>query len=154
MPDRPDIPEAAIELLAEHNAIHELWGWWDDIPTREAKEGRQRKRYAQLSEDVKESWRDGAREQLALVADSLRRQGAEEERERLREALRAELGHDVDRRITQAAADRYLAALDTPVFSEPEEGTFRGSHAPACELAEDDQEAAELAPSEPREEKT
>lgn len=77
----PQPSEAAVEALAERNAIKELWGWWEDTPSREAKEGRQRQRYAQLSDGVKESWRRGAREQLAIVYPALRAQVLEEVRE-------------------------------------------------------------------------
>lgn len=72
------VGDEAVELLAEWNAIHELWCWWEDTPTREAKEGRQRQRYAQLTEDTKDTWREGARQQIELVAPILHQQWEEE----------------------------------------------------------------------------
>jgi hypothetical protein len=77
------VPDEAVELLAEANAISELWDWWEDNPTREAKEGRQRKRYAQLTERIKDSWREGARAQIALVRPAIQAQVEEQVRERL-----------------------------------------------------------------------
>lgn len=55
--------EEVIDMIAEQNAIAELYGHWEDIPSRENKEARQRQRYAQLAKKpgVQESWKVGAR---------------------------------------------------------------------------------------------
>ena len=87
-PDQPFVSEEAVGALAEANAIHELWGWWEDHPTREAKEGRQRARYSRLSEDIKDSWRQHAREQIDLVLPFLRAEWEGEARERIEAAIR------------------------------------------------------------------
>jgi hypothetical protein len=54
------LSDAVIDVIAEQNAIRELYGHRDDSPTKEA---RQRRRYAQLAEKpgVQESWKAGAR---------------------------------------------------------------------------------------------
>lgn len=52
---------AIIEPIAKARCIEALYGHWEDFPAREAN---QELRYAQLSEDVKESYRRPVRENI------------------------------------------------------------------------------------------
>lgn len=54
------LSDPVIDVIAEQNAIRELYGHWEDFP---AKEANQRRRYAQLAKKpgVQESWKVGAR---------------------------------------------------------------------------------------------
>jgi hypothetical protein len=109
MPDRPDIPEEAVENLAA-----ELWKW----------SGRTRWETALPIE--KAPVIATARSMVSNVADPLRNQGAEEERERLKGEFKKRMAA-LDLNEPRAREKRNwwkqaLAAV-TPAPSEPEEGS-------------------------------
>lgn len=73
---------AVLDKVAEERAIEELYGHWEDVPSRENKEARQRQRYAQLAKKpgVQESWIAGARleaERFVAALNSLASEGGE-----------------------------------------------------------------------------
>jgi hypothetical protein len=65
--------DEVVDAVAEENAIQELYGHWEDIPSRENKGARQRQRYAQLAKKrgVQESWKEGARRDIERFLDLL-----------------------------------------------------------------------------------
>jgi hypothetical protein len=117
MTERPDIPGEAVDAV--QRAINPRWMGRSDV----AGDRKKAHRYA------------------VAAAPSLRKQGAEEERERLREAMLQRTGGNLHRAIREVFSEAE-AALDTPAPSEPGEGWRRP--ATVTQLA---------APSEPREER-
>jgi hypothetical protein len=111
MTDRPDIPKEAGEAVA----VVRLGPKWKglvrgkDTPARrQAEQEKKAKEEALLAE---------IRTELQAAAPALRKQGAEEERERLREAILQRTGGNLHRAIREVFSEAE-AALDTPAPSE------------------------------------